>query len=154
MGDVLRGSPWEILRAFLSLDVLLRLRTIERYWNKDDNYRPYGDFFHFLLQSGGHDASIVPVEGHSTYTQHQVIGALRSESESSGSLSSDLGEIWGYGRPTSPSRGGQSAFEALWPTVAAAEYCTKTHFEWDELWTRQKLQTIDVLVGQKKLVVV
>ena len=31
MYDVLRGSPWEILRAFLSPDILLRLRTTERF---------------------------------------------------------------------------------------------------------------------------
>ena len=47
MYDVLRGSPWEILRAFLSPDVLMRLRTTERYWNKGDKYGPYGDFFLF-----------------------------------------------------------------------------------------------------------
>ena len=63
MYDVLRGSLWEILRAFLSPDVLMRLRTIERYWNKGDNYGPYGDFFLFLLKSGGEDASNVPVKG-------------------------------------------------------------------------------------------
>ena len=47
MADVLRGSPWEILRTFLSLDVLLRLRTTGTY----------GDIFHYLLLSDeGHNA--------------------------------------------------------------------------------------------------
>ena len=63
MCDVLLGPPWEILRAFLPPDVLLRLRTTARYWNKGDNYGPYGDFFLFLFKSGGEDASTVPVKG-------------------------------------------------------------------------------------------
>ena len=62
MYDVLRGSPWEILRAFLSPDILLRLRTTERYWNKCDNYGPYGDFFLFLLKSGGEDVSTAHID--------------------------------------------------------------------------------------------
>ena len=62
MCDVLRGSPWEIIRVFLSPDILLRLRTTERYWNKGDIYEPYGDFFLFLLKSGGEDPSTSPVK--------------------------------------------------------------------------------------------
>ena len=63
MGDVLNGTPWEILRAFLSPDVLMRLHTTARYRNKGDKYGPYGDFFLFLLKSGGEDASTTPVKG-------------------------------------------------------------------------------------------
>ena len=63
MGDVLRGTPWEIFRTFLSPDVLMQLRTTARYWNKGDKYGPYGDFFLFLLKSGEEDASTAPVKG-------------------------------------------------------------------------------------------
>ena len=48
-------------------------------------------------------------EGHSTLTQHEDMGASRSES--SGSTSPDLGETWAYGCPKSPTCGSQSDFE-------------------------------------------
>ena len=45
-------------------------------------------------------------EGHSTFTQNEDMVASRSES--SGSMSPDLGEIWGYGCSMSPACGSQS----------------------------------------------
>ena len=48
-------------------------------------------------------------EGDSTFTQHEDMGASRSES--SCSLSPDLGETWAYGCPKSPTCGSQSDFE-------------------------------------------
>ena len=48
-------------------------------------------------------------EGHSNFTQNEDIDASRSES--SGSMSPDLGEIWGYGCSMSPACGSQSDFD-------------------------------------------
>ena len=45
-------------------------------------------------------------EGHSTLTPHEEMSTPRSES--SGSMSPDLGEIWAYGCPKSPTCGSQS----------------------------------------------
>ena len=114
MADVLRGSPWEILRTFLSLDILLPLRTTERFWNKGDKHGTCGDIFRYLLLSD---------EGHNAFPLHQGIATLLPDSQSSGSTSPDVGDIWGYRSST-----------VTWPNVLATQYSTQYRFGWDEIW--------------------
>ena len=91
-----------ILRTFLSLDVLLRLRTTERFWNKGERYGTYGDFS-VICYNRTKDIML---------SSTRSIATLLPGSESSGSMSPDLG-IWGHGSST-----------VSWPNVAAAQYCT------------------------------
>ena len=62
MSDVLSGSPWLTLRAFLPPGALLRFRTTARYWNEGNKFGPYGDFLIFLLKSGGENTNTTPVK--------------------------------------------------------------------------------------------
>ena len=123
------GRGWEGVWPCLDPWDSVRLRTASTYWNVPGKYGPHGELLFFLVKSeavaASNDVPSNPFVSAEMLKAYALIGlhllAAEGEAGSSGSQSSDSGDVWRYGCPKSPDWNGNVGSES--EGTSSSEQC-------------------------------